>query len=551
MKNFLKMAGCAAVMGLFAACTGQVTQANYAVIPAPLQVTETAEGAFTLGGSVKIVYPEGNDAMRRNAEWLATYLNKATGKTYKIKAGTEGKGNILLQLAPDASQPEAYTLKVTSGGVVISGGSEVGVFYGIQTLRKSIPWVADSTPELAAVEITDAPRFSYRGAHFDVSRHFFTVDEVKQFIDMQCLHNMNRLHWHLTDDQGWRIEIKKRPELTTIGANRKETVIGHNTGKYDGKPYGGFYTQEEIKDIVAYAAERYITVIPEIDLPGHMQAALAAYPQLGCTGGPYEVWTMWGVSDNVLCAGNDEVLAFIDDVLAEVIELFPSQYIHVGGDECPKSKWKACSKCQARAKALGIKADGKHSTEEYLQSYIIRHAEKFLNEHGRQMIGWDETLEGGLAPNATVMSWRGEAGGIEAARQHHNVIMTPNTYLYFDYYQTKERENEPEAIGGYLPVERVYNYEPMPKSLIPEEQKYIIGVQANHWTEYMPIFSQVQYMALPRWAALCEVQWSQPGKKDYVDFLTRLPRLADIYAAEGYNYAKHVFNAKEDIKTEE
>lgn len=237
--------------------------------------------------------------------------------------------------------------------------------------------------------------------------------------------------------------------------------------------------------------------------------------------------------------------------MAEVIELFPSQYIHVGGDECPKSKWKACSKCQARAKALGIKADGKHPTEEYLQSYIIRHAEKFLDEHGRQMIGWDEILEGGLAPNATVMSWRGEAGGIEAARQYHNVIMTLNTYLYFDYYQTKERENEPEATGGYLPVERVYNYEPMPKSLIPEEQKYIIGVQANHWTEYMPIFSQVQYMALPRWAALCEVQWSQPGKKDYADFLARLPRLADIYAAEGYNYAKHVFNAKEDVKTDE
>lgn len=486
--------------------------------------------------------------MQRNAQYLAGYLKKATGKVYQIETGTEGKGNILLQVVSDVEKPEAYQLKVNAEGVVISGASEAGVFYGIQTLRKSIPVLENSTPVLSYVEISDAPRFDYRGAHFDVSRHFFTVEEVKSFIDMMALHNMNRLHWHITDDQGWRIEIKKYPLLTEIGSQRKETVIGHNSGEYDGKPYGGFYTQEEAREIVAYAAERYITVVPEIDLPGHMQAALAAYPQLGCTGGPYDVWTIWGVSDNVLCAGNDSVLTFIDDVLAEIIDIFPSEYIHIGGDECPKVKWKSCSKCQARIKALGIKSDDKHSKEEYLQSFIINHGEKFLNAHGRQMIGWDETLEGGLAPNATVMSWRGEGGGIEAAKQHHDVIMTPNTYLYFDYYQTKDTENEPMAIGGYLPLERVYSYEPMPRSLTQEEQKYIVGVQANHWTEYIPTFSQLQYMALPRWAALCEIQWSQADKKDYQNFLTRLPQLISLYQTEGYNYAKHVFDVTADFQ---
>lgn len=548
MKNLWKMAGMAAVAGILTSCAGKTVVADYQVIPAPLEILKAADGSFKLGSGVKIIYPEGNEAMQRNAGWLADYLKTATGKSYVTEAGNEGKGNILLQLAPNAEAPEGYQLKVTSDGVVISGGSEAGVFYGIQTLRKSLPIALGNTPVLEAVEINDAPRFSYRGAHFDVSRHFFTVEEVKEFIDMQCLHNMNRMHWHITDDQGWRIEIKKYPELTTVGANRKETVIGHNSGKYDGKPYGGFYTQEEIKEIVAYAAERYITIIPEIDLPGHMQAALAAYPQLGCTGGPYDVWTIWGVSEDVLCAGNDEVLTFIDDVLKEVMDLFPSEYIHVGGDECPKVRWKECPKCQARAKALGIKGDAKHTTEEYLQSFIINHAEKFLNENGRQMIGWDETLEGGLAPNATVMSWRGESGGIEAAKQNHDVIMTPNTYLYFDYYQSKDTENEPEAIGGYLPMERVYSYEPMPQSLTPEEQKHIIGVQANHWTEYMPVFSQVQYMALPRWAALCEIQWSAPEKKNYEDFLARLPKLIEWYNAEGYTYAKHVFDVTADFK---
>lgn len=540
MNVLLKMAGLLAVTGGLTLSGNEKATANYNVIPLPQEINSVAGGDFVMNRGMKIVYPKNNDKMQRNAEFLANYLKEATGVSYAVEAGTKGKGNILLRLGLSGAKPEGYQLDVTSGGITITGGSEAGVFYGIQTLRKSIDPVKKSTPVLGAVDIKDYPRFDYRGVHLDVARHFFTVDEVKKFIDMMVLHNMNRLHWHLTEDQGWRLEIKKYPLLTEIGANRKETVIGRNSGKYDGKPYGGFYTQEQAREIVAYAAERYITVIPEIDLPGHMQAALAAYPNLGCTGGPYEVWTQWGVSDNVLCAGNDAVLTFIDDVLSEVMDVFPSEYIHIGGDECPKTKWTTCPKCQARIKALGIQGDDKHSKEEYLQSFIINHAEKFVNNRGRRIIGWDEILEGGLAPNATVMSWRGEKGGIEAAKQKHDVIMTPNTYLYFDYYQAKDTEKEPLAIGGYLPVERVYSYEPMPATLTPEEQKYIIGVQANHWTEYIPTFSQLQYMSLPRWAALAEVQWSNPAKKNYENFLTRLPRLVQVYDAEGYKYATHV-----------
>lgn len=541
MKPLLKWTGCLAA-GLLASCQSSVEQADYQVIPMPHEIVAAQGSPFVLKSGVKILYPEGNAQMQRNAELLAEYLKTATGKDFAVEAGTEGKNAIVLALGVDNKNPEAYELKVAGEGVTVKGATEAGVFYGIQTLRKSLPVAVGANISLPAVDIKDAPRFAYRGAHFDTSRHFFTVDEVKTYIDMLALHNMNRMHWHFTEDQGWRIEIKKYPKLTEIGSKRSETVIGKNSGKYDGIPHEGFYTQEEAKEIVKYAAERFITVIPEIDIPGHMQAALAAYPELGCTGGPYEVWKMWGVSEDVLCIGNDQSLKFLEDVFAELIEIFPSEYIHIGGDECPKVRWAQCPKCQARIKQLGLKSDAKHTKEERLQSYVISHVEKFLNEHGRQIIGWDEILEGGLAPNATVMSWRGEGGGIEAAKQHHDVIMTPNTYLYFDYYQSKDTDNEPLAIGGYLPVERVYSYEPMPKSLTPDEQKYIKGVQANLWTEYIPTFSHAQYMVLPRWAALAEVQWSAPEKKDYANFLSRLPRLIQWYDAEGYNYAKHVFD---------
>ena len=534
---------------LMTACSNQpTTVANYEVVPMPLEINTTQQASFLLKSGVTVYYPAGNEKMQRNAEFLASYVKAQTGIELQVQAGEGGKEGIVLQLGLANDNPEAYQLKVDASQVVISSPSEAGVFYGIQTLRKAVDVAEGSNVELPAVEINDQPRFGYRGMMLDVGRHFFSMDEIKTYIDMMALHNINRFHWHLSEDQGWRIEIKKYPKLTEIGSMRKETVIGHNSGKYDGKPYGGFYTQEQAKEIVAYAAERYITVIPEIDLPGHMQAALAAYPELGCTGGPYEVWTQWGVSDNVLCAGNDQTIQFIKDVLAEIVEIFPSEYIHVGGDECPKDKWKTCPKCQTRIKALGLKSDAKHTKEERLQSYVIHEAEEFLNSKGRKMIGWDETLEGGLAPNATVMSWRGEAGGIEAAKQHHDVVMTPNTYLYFDYYQSKDTETEPMAIGGYLPIERVYSYEPMPKSLSPEEQKYIVGVQANLWTEYIPDFKQVQYMVLPRMAALCESQWCAPEKKNYEAFLQRVSRLIDIYAKNGWNYATHIFDVMLDLK---
>ncbi|MCQ4809464.1 glycoside hydrolase family 20 protein [Bacteroides sp. SL.2.06] len=548
MKQLLKLTGCLALAGLFASCQSAQQEANYQIIPMPQEIVTAQGNPFILKSGVKILYPEGNEKMQRNAQFLADYLKTATGKDFAIEAGTEGKNAIVLTLGTANENPESYQLKVTGDGITIASPTEAGVFYGIQSLRKSLPVAVGADISMPAVEINDAPRFGYRGAHFDTSRHFFTVDEVKTYIDMMALHNMNRFHWHITEDQGWRLEIKKYPKLTEIGSKRTETVIGRNSGEYDGKPYGGFYTQEQAKEIVAYAAERYITVIPEIDLPGHMQAALAAYPELGCTGGPYEVWRQWGVSEDVLCAGNDQVLKFLEDVYSELIEIFPSEYIHVGGDECPKVRWEKCPKCQARIKALGLKSDDKHSKEERLQSFVINHIEKFLNDHGRQIIGWDEILEGGLAPNATVMSWRGEKGGIEAAKQKHDVIMTPNTYLYFDYYQAKDVDNEPFGIGGYLPLERVYSYEPMPASLTPEEQKYIKGVQANLWTEYIATFPHAQYMVLPRWAALCEIQWSSPEKKNYADFLSRLPQLIKWYDAEGYNYAKHAFGVQAEFE---
>ena len=517
-------------------------KANYQVIPLPQEINLTEGKNFVLDRSVCIITPEENAQLYRNAEFLAEYVKEATGIELSITTDETVSPAIRLALGVDDEKTEAYLLTIDDSQVSITGASEAGVFYGIQTLRKSLPKGKFEAVELPAANIFDYPRFAYRGAHFDVSRHFFPVDSVKRFIDMLALHNINRFHWHLTDDQGWRIEIKKYPELTTVAAYRPETVIGRNSGEYDGTPHDGHYTQDEAREIVAYAAERHITVIPEIDLPGHMQAALAAYPQFGCTGGPYEVWKMWGVSENVLCAGNDETLRFIEDIFTEIIDIFPSEYIHVGGDECPKVRWTTCPKCQKRIKQLGIKGDAKHSKEEYLQSFVINHAEKFLNSKGRQIIGWDEILEGGLAPNATVHSWRGIGGGIEAARQGHDVIMSPTTFMYFDYYQTKDTDNEPLAIGGYLPLEKVYEFEPLPEALTSEEAKHIIGVQANLWTEYIPTYSHVEYMELPRMAALAEVQWCMPEQKNYEQFLQRIPQMVKTYDMKGFNYATHVFD---------
>lgn len=536
----------------FYACSEKRTlNSDYEIIPKPLDVNCKGDASFLLKDGVAVIYPENNRKMQDNAEFLVDYVERQTGVKLISHAGMPVDGAICLTLDLSDDNAEAYKLIVNDKRVCISGASEAGVFYGIQTLRKSLPVAQDINVNLSAVEIYDKPRFAYRGAMLDVARHFYTVDEVKTFIDMLALHNINRFHWHLTDDQGWRIEIKKYPKLMSVASERKETVVGRwYSGIYDGKSYGGYYTQDELRDVIDYAAKRHITIIPEVDLPGHMQAALTAYPELGCTGGPYEVRTIWGVSQDVLCVGNDFTLQFVKDVLSEVADIFPSEYIHIGGDECPKVRWEKCPKCQERIKSLGLKSDAKHTKEQRLQSYMIQEAAKYLKEKGKRIIGWTEILEGGLVPDATLMSWIGESGGIEAAHQHHDVIMTPNTYLYFDYYQSKKVEDEPLAIGGYLPIEKTYNYEPMPKVLTKEEQQYIKGVQANLWTEYIPVFSQVQYMVLPRLGAAAEVQWTDPSKKDYKDFLRRVPHLVAVYDCYGWNYATHVYDVNVDMKAD-
>ena len=526
--------------------TLKAAEANFRVIPLPNEIKSTNAGAFNLNASTRIIYPKGNEMMKKNAEFLSDYLKEITGIKPDVSDSGSKSNAIVLENGLKHANPEAYKLTVTSKNIVIAGAGERGVFYGIQTLRKATP-IGTAKISYPAVTILDSPRFAYRGMHLDVGRHFMSADFVKKYIDILAMHNVNTFHWHLTEDQGWRIEIKKYPKLTEIGSMRAETVIGHNTGKFDGKPHGGYYTQEQIKDIVAYAQARYITIIPEIDLPGHMLAALAAYPELGCTGGPYEVEKTWGVFDDVLCPGKEKTFTFLEDVLTEVMALFPSKYIHIGGDECPKVRWTKCPDCQAKIKELGLKDTDKHKKEFYLQSYVTERIEKFLNKNGRSIIGWDEILEGDLAPNATVMSWRGIEGGIEAAKLGHDVIMTPNSHLYFDYYQTADTENEPMAIGGFLPLERVYSYEPLPDTLTPEQKKHILGPQANIWTEYIPDSKQVEYMLLPRLAALCEVQWTQPEKKDYASFIARLPHMIQLYDLYKLNYATHVFDIQANL----
>ena len=502
--------------GMIACSGGKAVKGDYGVVPLPQEVTLTNGNPFVLSPSTKIFYPEGNDKMKKNAEFLASYIKEITGYELATATGQPGKG-ISLVIDQSIQNPEGYQLTVSDNGIRIAGSTDAGVFYGIQTLRKSIPATAQGmNVELPAATINDYPRFAYRGMMLDVSRHFFPVDSVKTYLDILALHNQNTFHWHLSDDQGWRIEIKKYPELTQIGSKRKETVIGHNSGTYDGKEYGGFYTQDQIRDVINYAAERHITIIPEIDMPGHQLAALATYPELGCTGGPYDVWGQWGVADDVICAGNEKSMQFLEDVLSEVIDLFPSEYIHVCGDEAGKSAWKKCPKCQALMKKNGMK-----SVVE-LQSYMIHRAEEFLNSKDRRLIGWDEILEGGLAPEATVMSWRGEDGGIKAARMGHDVVMTPGNYMYLDFYQA-DPKTQPYAIGGYTPIKKVYSYNPVPAdSLTAEECQHILGVQANTWTEYIQTPEHLEYMMFPRALAVAEIGWTPQELRTWEDFKPRM-----------------------------
>ena len=532
---------------------GEGSTANYEIVPDPEMITNPqteADKPFVLTADTKLIYPEGDAALQQYAGFLQEYIKKQTGIEVKVAPNQNNEANtISLSQNYSNDNKEAYQVTITANNITINGASKAGTFYGVQFLRKSIPVQKVSKVTFPAKIITDKPYFAYRGAHLDSARHFFSADSVRIYIDMLALHNINKFHWHLTDDQGWRFESKKYPELTVVGSTRSQTMLGKEWDKFDGKPHSGFYTQQEMKELVKYAAERNITIIPEIDLPGHMVAVLATYPKLGCTGGPYKVRETWGVAEDVLCAGNDETYDFIKNILEEVTEIFPSEYIHIGGDECPKNSWKKCPKCQAKIKALGIKGDAKHTAEEYLQSHIITFAEEVLAKKGRKMIGWDEILEGGLAPNATVMSWRGIGGAIEAAKSNHDAIMTPMSFCYFDFYQTDKTDKEPLAIGNYLPVERVYSFNPYPEALNKEQQKHILGVQANIWTEYIQTFKHVEYMALPRMAALAEVQWVTPTKpKNYQEFLQRLMRLLPIYEVEGYTYAKHIFDLRAEVK---
>jgi hexosaminidase len=507
---------------LLAALSGLSTaETSVSIIPQPAKM-ELSEGFFEINRTTLIIAA---DDLQGIAGICQQLLSPAMGYPLTVKIEAAGNFNRILLKCSDslaALGSEGYQLTVTSTEVRIEALEKAGLFYGNQTLRQLLP--ADlfgNAPSentawrIPCVKIEDQPRFRWRGMHLDVGRHFMPVEYVKKYIDLIALHKMNIFHWHLTDDQGWRIEIKKYPKLTEIGAWRKETVVGKNSETYDGKPHGGFYTQDEIRQIVQYAKERYVTIVPEIEMPGHSIAALAAYPELSCTGGPFEVVTHWGVFRHVYCAGNDQVFLFNQDILDEVMELFSSPYIHIGGDECPKENWKSCRKCQERIKAEGLK------DENELQSYFIKRIETYLNEHGRRIIGWDEILEGGVAPNATVMSWRGMGGGIAAARANHDVIIASNSHLYFDYYQANP-EKEPLSIGGFVPLEKVYSLDPIPAELTQEQAKHILGVQAQVWTEYIQNPQQADYMAYPRGCALAEIAWTPLGQKNYEDFYRRL-----------------------------
>lgn len=490
------------------------TDPNLGIIPAPLHVQRNA-GFFKLNASTVLIAP---DSMTlHDANMLNAYLKDSYGFQLEVHH-TAGhyRSEILLAIDSVNQGKEAYRMEVTKKKLKVTGGQGAGVFYGIQSLIQMMHPAKDGAYEIPCAVIQDAPRFPYRGMHLDCGRHFFPVSFIKEYIDLMSRYKFNTFHWHLTEDQGWRLEIKKYPRLTEIGSQRSETVIGHNSKQYDHTPYGGYYTQDEAREIVAYAKARYVTVIPEIEMPGHALAALASYPLLGCTTGPYQVGTRWGVFSDVYCAGKESTFQFLENVLDEVMQIFPSHYIHIGGDECPKTRWKECPYCQKRMKDLGL------TSEDQLQSYFVQRIEKYLNDHGRAIIGWDEILEGGLAPNATVMSWRGESGGIAAAKQHHNVIMTPGNWCYFDHGQGDPKE-EPLNIGGYLPLSKVYGYNPVPAQLTPDERKYIIGVQANVWSEYIPSVSACEYMVLPRMLAMSEVAWSSLESKNYQNFLERLP----------------------------
>ena len=530
---------------LAVACNKRVV-ADYNVIPQVQNLSVKDGDVYVFDSSRKLVYD--NQDSRRSLELFAQDLEDLVGIRPSVAAGTseDAKDNIYFTLGLQDGRKEAYSINVSSDGILVRAVSPEGIYRATRTLLKSVGTEKTSSVEFPSAEVSDWPRFGYRGLMLDVSRHFSDVEMVKRTIDMLALHQLNIFHWHLTDDQGWRIEIKSHPELTEVGAWRDDTVVGRYLGgtdyPTDGKRHGGFYTQEQIREIVAYAKERYIEIIPEIDLPGHTSAVLAAYPQLGCEDKEYKVANRWGVIRDVLCAGNPASLDLFKDIMDEVCDLFPGKYIHLGGDECVKDRWKACPKCQRKIRELGLKDGNRYSKEDYLQSWFMGEVASFVQSKGKRVIGWDEILEGVPMDDSVIMSWRGTEGGIAAARMGHDVVMTPTSDMYFDQSQTLASQLEEIPVGGFINVMKVYSYEPLPASLTPEHQKHILGCQANVWCEYMPEERIRQYQMLPRLAALSEVQWTMPERKNYKDFLKRLPKMLSIYDHYGYNYAKHIFD---------
>ncbi len=540
------------IIACLAGNTALAQRADYNIIPLPKQVETDTTQYFTLQSGMGIAYDASNEEAVRNAKFFSEWVEQSTGIKLALTPNDK-KASIRMSLgfASDKKlregetlteqQQEAYKINIDDNGILIEARNPVGLFRAAQTLRKAMPIVKntkDVKVEMPYAKIQDEPRFVYRGTLLDCGRHFFTVDVIKQMLDVMALHGCNQFHWHLTEDQGWRFEVKSLPNLVLHGSVRQETTVGPNVGIYDGIPYGGYYTQEQCRDVVRYAAERYINVVPEIDLPGHMQSALHVYPHLGCTGGPYPVRTYWGVSREVLCGGNPETMTFLKTVLGELCDVFPSKIIHIGGDECPKDRWKACPKCQAKIKELGLVSDGKRTAENQLQSYINKEVEAFLAERGRDIIGWDEILEGGLSGKSIIMSWRGTKGGIEAAKQGHRVIMSPNVYSYIDHPQLKDVAKQPRTTGSYIvSASKMYSFEPLMKEeLNDEQQDYILGVQANLWTEHVAYPEHLFYQLLPRLGAMSEVQWCNPEQKDFEYFKARLPHLKKIYDLMGVKY---------------
>ncbi len=509
------------------------------IIPAPEKYV-IKSGHFIINPSTVIRLPDGSGDMRMAAEVFRGLFSKAAGIDLKTSVKGKGGTNVIeCKLSEEIKGDEAYRLEVKPGGIIIEARTPHGLFYGFQTLRQLLPAEIESPERIDGVEwripcvkIEDNPVFGYRGMMLDPVRHFMPKEFVMKFIDLLAYHKLNTFHWHLTDDQGWRIEIEKYPKLTSVGGFRNRTLVGHARNKppyeWDQTRYGGFYTKEDIREVVEYARSRFVTVIPEIEMPGHAVAALAAYPEYSCSGGPFEVEGMWGVFNDIFCC-REETFGFLEDILDEVMELFPSEYIHIGGDEAPKIRWKRCHACQEMMKEQGLE------TEEQLQTYFVGRIENYLSSHGRRIIGWDEIMEGGCPQRATVMSWRGIKGGVEAARQGYDVIMAPNTHLYFNHYQA-DPASEPLAQGGFSPLEKVYAFDPVPHELTPEEAVHIRGIQANTWSEYIATPEHMEYMLFPRAAALSELAWSRPENRDYDHFLQRLEHIFKRYDYLGVNY---------------